>query len=447
MLQGRPDRTGVIASCPELGRDRAMSDLPGTTPDSTEPLLLDPFGVHPRWTSRISGLGGDQAAPDPAYVFLTYDSRPGIGRVCATVRFHNFQATRGTFLFEVRTRSAVPGAEHSLLRAITIAAGDLAVADGIMELAFESYRNAYYAIACSINDETDAAATYISISVDQRATPAQHGREWEWQGGATSRRPGIEGALVRRSITDLGIPRLEEPMSQVGTPLQCREPAFADAMRTLRREPVGTLENWSLAYVLRAIAYFSGEGPRRMLGYGSDEAPLMSYFAGRGCEVVGMRHMPDREVPLDPGQALQRLWVPELCDEADFYAHAHFVRGDIRRPIDPIRDQFDVLWSIGANREMTPENFVHFVVNGLVHARPGGLAVHVFDYVEGFGTEHGHNLTRHDIERIAALALSHNNDVARLRFVHDAAPPGTPLPFGLVLLRGGARQGSGTGNR
>jgi hypothetical protein len=423
-----------------------MSDLLDAAPDSKEALMLDPFGWRPQWASLIPGLGGDEPCPDPSYVFATMDSRPAIGRVCATVRFHNLVATRGTLLFEVRVRSAVPGSAHSRLKTVTIDAQELVAANGVVELGFESYRNAYYAIACGINDETDLAALHISVSIDRRATPDQHGREWEWSatsGVSASRRRNYAAALVGRSLTDLGTPRLEEPMSQVGSPLQCHEPAFAEAMKTLRRDPVGTFDNWSLAYVLRAISRFSGQERCRMLGYGVDEAPLLSYFAGRHCEVVGMRHVLDNEAPLDPGHELQRLWVPELCDEADFFVHAHLVTGDIRQTMPTLHDQFDVIWSIGVNREMTPGEFVYFVVNGMIHAKLGGLAVHVFDYVEEVEGDRGNSLTRHDIERIAALALSHNIEVARLQFQHGAASPdkGTRLPFGLVLLRGGALDG------
>lgn len=176
-----------------------------------------------------------------------------------------------------------------------------------------------------------------------------------------------------------------------------------------------------------------------MLGYGAEEAELLSYFAAKKHEVVGMRHRTEDEEPLDPGRQLQDLWVPELCSETDFFSHTHFMTGDIRHPVETLRDQFDVIWSIGANRVMSPNEFVYFVVNGLAHARPGGLAVHVFDYVEDAKAAQGESLARLDIERIAALALSHHNEVARLQFRYGTTPPepGGPLPFGLAVLRGG----------
>lgn len=432
-----------IASVRKGDRENVMNDLLEAVRDSNDALPLDPFGSQPQWTSRIAGLGGHEPPPDPSYVFLTLDTRPAIGMVCATVRFFDLVATRGTLLFEVRVRSAVPGGEPSRLQTVVVDADELVQSHGVVELTFESYRNAYYAIACSINDEMDVAASHISISIDRRATPAQHGRNWEWSAPAdrlVSRRSGIEDALIARSLTDLNTPRLALPMSQVGAPSQCREPAFANAMTILRRESVATPENWSLAYVLQAIGRFGGiQNQYRMLGYGVDEGPLLSYFASQGHEVVGFRHTKQVEEPLDPGQQLQQLWVPELCKEADFFAHAHFTTGDIRHPVTALANQFDVIWSIGANRSMTPQEFGHFALNGMVHARPGGLAVHVFDYVDDAGADQGTSLARHDIERIAVLALSHRIDVARLQFRYGATSSerGTSLPFGLVMLRGG----------
>lgn len=419
-----------------------MSELLEETGEIESALPLDPFGSRPQWAS-ICGLGGHEPPPDPSYVFLTLDCRPAIGTVSAIVRFHDLKATSGMLVFEVRARSAVPGSEHARLQTVVVGVDELLQSNGIFTTSFESYRNTYYAIACSINDETDLVASHISISIDRRATPAQHGRDWEWSSARSTsagESSGMQSALVGRSLTDLGEPRLESPMSQVGSPGQCREAAFAEAMVTLRRDNVASLENWSLAYVLQAINRFGGvQDSYRMLGYGADEAPLISHFAARNCEVVGMTHAADGAQRPDPGRELQQLWVPELCDEARFFANAHFTSGDIRRHVEPFRDQFDVIWSIGANRVMTPLEFEQFVVNGLAHARPGGLAVHVFDYVEGTGEDRGMSLTRQHIERIAVLALSHHNQVARLQFQHGGGlpDPGVRLPFGLVVLRGG----------
>lgn len=420
-----------------------MSDMLEVDPDFDKALPLDPFGSHPQWSSRISGLGGHEPPPDPSYVFLTLDSRPAVGTVFAQVRFFDLAATHGTLLLEIRVRSAFPGAEHSRLQTVTVDLRELVESEGIAEFSFEAYRNAYYALAGSINDETDVTASHISITINRRATPDQHGKEWGWRVGgehAARRSPDMESALINRSMTDLTKPRLDEPMSQVGSPLQCREPGFMSAMKALQRDPVPSFDNWSLAYVLQAINRFGGTPKQcKMLGYVAEETPLLSYFAGKECEIVGMGHAGQREEQPDPGRELQRLWVPELCNEADFFAHAHFMIRDIRLPSENLRDQFDIIWSIGANRVMTPQEFVYFVVNSLAYARPGSLAVHVFDYIEDAAAEPATGLTRYDIERLAALALAHRNDVARLQFRHDSAPAvsGSILPFGMVLLRGG----------
>ncbi len=406
----------------------------------TETLPLDPFGAFPGRASRIAGLGGVQPSPDPAYVFATADSRPAIGRIRAHVHFHDLAITHGTLLFEVRARSMVPGADQSRVKTITVDAGELAAACGMVELEFDSYRNSHYAIACSINDETDIACSVITLLLDRKATPDEHGLAWDWTPTAIHRRAGIEGALVERVLTDLSAPRLETPQSQVGSPLQCREPAFADAMRALGREPIPSFENWSLAYVLRAIDRYAINGARRMLGFGDNLGTLMSYQAGQGREVVGICHPQDRDAPFDPGEELGRLRVPALCDEAAFHANAHVASSNIHRTYETLYDQFDVTWSISVNRMMTPGEYVYFILHGMIHARPGALAVHVFDYVEDAGEGQGHNMTRHDIERLVVMCLAWRHDIARLQFRHDTVLPDSkmPLPFGLVILRGDA---------
>ena len=411
--------------------------------DGVEALPLDPFGAHPQWASRIAGLGGQDAAPDPAYLFETGDSRPALGLNKAVVRFHDLAMSHGTLLFEVRVRSAVPGAEQVRLKTIPLGGDELIAAGGVVELEFESYRNAFYAISCAINGDTDIAASGLSVALDRQAAPDHHARAWDWPAGQKAgRRPGIEAALVSRVLTDLDLPTLELPQSQVGTPQQCREPAFNRAMKALHRDPVGSFENWSLAYVLRAIDRFAGDGPQRMMGFGDAQAPLLSYFAGQGNEVVGMRHAIDPP-PLDPGRELETMRIPQLCSEQDYFDNVHLTVEDVRQTNPILHGRFDILWSIGVNRLMTQAEFVYFVVNGLAHAKPGGLAVHVFDYLEDHDGERGDSLTRHDIERMAVLALSHYNDVARLRFVHCIETPaqGAFLPFGIVLMRGGWQEG------
>jgi len=422
-----------------------MNEILEAAPDLEEALLLDPFGAQPHWASRISGLGGSEQAPDPSYVFLTHACRPAIGMVGARIRFFDLSISCGTLLIEVRVQSAVRGAEASRLQTIVVNADELAASDGIVELSFESYRNAHYAIACSINDETDLAASYVTVSIDRRATKAQHGREWEWSSykePPLQRPHGIEQALIRRSLTDLEAPRLETPMSQIASPQQCREPAFARTMESLHRPSTPTLENWSLAYVVQAINRYSSQTQCRMLGYGEHEAPLLSHFANQKCEVLGVRHVATPADRQDPGRELQKLWLPNLCNEADFFTHAHYTASDIRQTVDAFRDQFDVIWSIGANRLMTPQEYIYFVVNGLAHVRPGGLAVHVFDYIEDLDGDQRTNLTRHNVERMVLLAMAHSNEVARLRFRHAAIIPDrqTSLPFGVVMLRGGGQK-------
>lgn len=419
-----------------------MKDVLVVDPELDQALPLDPFGSRPLWASLILGLGGSQPPPDPGYVFLTIDCRPAVGNVTAKICFHDLKATCGTILIEVRVRSAFPGADYSRLQTVPVDLADLAKSGGVIEIGFETFLNAYYVIAGNINDRADIAASHVSITIDRRATPAEHGKDWGWRTEnrrTAKQRRDIASKLIDRSMTNLNAPLLDDPLSQPGTPLQCREDAFSRAMEALHREPEPTAENWSLAYIVRAIDRF-GEtrGGSRMLGYVQDQTPLLSYFASRNHEIVGMQHVIDDDARPDPGRALRSFFMPALCDEADFFNHAHFTAGDIRFPTENLRDQFDIIWSIGANRVMTGEQFVHFAVASLANVKPDGLAVHVFDYAHGVEAADGPALSRHDIERMTALSLSHGNNVAQLQFRHGmpSLASGSVMPFGLVMLRG-----------
>jgi hypothetical protein len=286
-------------------------------------------------------------------------------------------------LFEIKVRSVIPGSEPSRLDTVVVDIEELIAAHGIVELSFESFRNANYAIACSINDKTDLAASHISVTVDRRATEEQHGRNWDWSGNviAATRRTDIAPALIGKSLTDLERPQLETRCRS----LVCLPSVWKRSLVgrcTLGRNSVPSAENWSMAYILQAINRFGSEQDRsRMLAYGTGEGALLSHFASLGNEVVAMRHRAAMDEGSDPGRELNRLWVPALCSEADFFENTHLVAGDIRHPVQAFRDQFDVIWTVGANREMTPDEFVNFVVGGLIHVKPGGLAIHVFDYI------------------------------------------------------------------
>jgi hypothetical protein len=421
-----------------------MDDILEAAPEIKKPLPLDPFGAHPQWTSRISSLGGHEACGDPGYVFATLHCRPALGRVSVQIQLHEMTATCGALRFSLRVCSAFPGAPSSDFQEHTVDATALARAGGILALDFESHHNARYGVTCHTEGTCDVTAEHISVTISARAGPQAQGRPWGWTGKGKAiarRRAGIDETLVERLLTDLDLPTLEAPMSQAASPQQCGEQAYRDALQLLGREPIASFDNWAQAYVLRAITRFgTADTPCRMLGYAAGEAPLLSYFAKRGAEVVGLCHAAPDAARSDPGRLLEDLRCAPLCDEKSFFDHAYAFAEDTRHPIEPLRDQFDVLWSIGAQRWMTQQEFAYFVVNSLAHVKPGGLAVHVFNYVENNEAEITAALTRGQIERIAALALSFGNDVVRLRFRHGADLPSSeaPLPFGIVLLRGTA---------
>lgn len=414
--------------------------------DTDRVLPVDPFGSKPHWASLIPGLGGSEPAPNPTYVFETLETRPALGAVCFCLKFSDIRATMGTLLVEVKAISAFPGMEPTRLQSVVMPLQELVDAGGEMEISIESRRNTFYLLSGTINDETDLAASGLSIIVDRRATKAQHGKGWGWRAGSaldatSSDAAEVHPAMITHQMTDLGLPSLAEPVSQVATARQFREPCFDRWMDILQMGGEVSPDAWSMAYLLQAIeTYGPTQGSVSMLAFAEQCSPLISHFASRGYEVLAARQRGDRDPdPVDPGAALEALFYPALCDGEAFYDHAHFATCDIRQPPATFFSQFDIMFSVGMNRQLTTTDFINFAVGGLAFVKPGGLAVHVFDYVE----EHERKtdaLDRHAVERLVAMAISYLNDAAKLRFRHgEGRIILDPRPFGIVLRRGGVR--------
>ncbi len=417
-----------------------MSDAINTAEAANTPLAVDPFGSFPSWASRVTGLGGSEPAADPEYVFMTLFCRPALGRVRALVTFHDLVASHGTLQLTIHVKSAFPDAEAWRLHNVTVDLADLAASGGICEIAFDSFRNSLYAVSGEIATDGHVSAAHLSVSLDRRASPDEHGRPWGWRLRVQSRktvRGSVNLPVIQRQLSDQNIPDLECPVSQVGVPSQCLHPSFGTIAQALGLPLRATPEAWAQAYVVRVIeAHTQRHSATRMLAYPTqDTVALVSYFASQGIEILSVGHKPLVAGRPDPGDELHNLHRPAICDEAEFFAHAHLTFGDIRLPPPSLHDQFDVVWSIGANRQMSRREFADFVVNGLICAKPGGLAVHVFDYIDDVDAEGPDVLTRHDIERMTVMALSHHNDVAPLRF-NAAIDQRATLPFGLIVRRG-----------
>jgi hypothetical protein len=406
--------------------------------DRFDALAIDAFGSEPGWASRVIGLGGGIAAPDPSYVFRSLPVRPAIGRVVFHVVLQRLAVTRGTLLVQVKAVSAFPGAEPSSLETVSVWLPELISTGGLVEVAVTARRNTLYIVEGSINDETDIQCAGISVSVDRRASPEEHGRDWDQRDGALRRVGRIDDAMIASWMTKLDSPSFEEPTSQAWTPRQSRSPAFREKVSELHLEGLADQEAWRQAFVVQALeAYGALDGPASGIGFDHERTAIPSALAARGCEILATAHIEPGDRAPDPGLMLEKLHDRRICEPAKFFDHVHFTSCNLNALPIGLSNKFDFLWSINANRVLAVDYFQYFIMNCMICLRSEGLAVHVFDFAERPGGPE-RAIDRGSVERVVVNALSHLNDVSHLkfRFGRLGKESNGLRPFGLIVRRG-----------
>ncbi len=404
--------------------------------------VIDAFGYAPNHASRIHGLGGSKPSADGAYVFCTVPVRSMPGPITFTIQFNDLQATCGTLVLQIFAVSAIPGVEATPSTATVISMADLARSGGLHHIETVGRRNMLYAVAGHIYDETDATAIGVTISLDQGLAPDP----WEPRsiGPATgTRAPGVSAGGLHRAarLVSLAPPNLDNPVSQGWTAEQCRQRPFAEWMEVLHQPAQSTRINWAAAYILQSLRSFGAlQSGAAGLGFGVLEQSLPAILAARGCSVLATAPHHDAAPDGDPALALEQRCRPDLCQRDRFFENVRFATVDSAAIPQTLRD-FDFLWSAGMGDEAgTTEKFQHFVESSMHCLKPGGLAVHVFQWAPAGGRRlhRGFVYDRPAIERIALSLISRGHEVAQLKFQYDArtsSKDGDAVPFGLIARR------------
>jgi hypothetical protein len=411
-------------------------------PDRLTFLPIDPFAAWPDVASRVAGLGGGQSSPGPGYAFQSLDIQPVIGPVRFTLQFHELAASRGTLTIRIQARSAYPGTVPVVIKSVALSLADVADRDGLVRVELMSRRNMVYMIGGTIDDDTDAQAIWLSLSLDPRE------REVSLLDAAPRDMPGPlpmvapVGALLQRpELATMQPAILARPVSQAMTDSQCHD-RLVTAWNEVLHQPEGTdLERWQQAFILQALHYYGiASDGGAALAMGGRRHPLPAYMAARGCTVLAAAMSCDDLPDGDPGLALERLNYPELCAPRRFFEAVHqTVFQDMA--ITPGVAGFDFLWSIdgpvGADARIW---FPHMVRASMDCLRTGGLAIHMLRYSGEIGAPSDPGSTsygRAEIERMALALIADGHEVAQLKFAIDAPqmPGDQHIPFALVIRR------------
>ncbi|HEX8387617.1 MAG TPA: hypothetical protein VF636_01255, partial [Sphingomonas sp.] len=253
---------------------------------AVDDVELNPFAYWPLTRSRIGGLGGAEASPDPSYVFHTEYRAFDAGPKTARVRLEGLMAEAGTLtvrVFRLKEGEPVPVtlAGEGVARLFNLAAGRRAV-----EVAFDAEEGTPYAIGGFVFDHTDARATGVRAEVAARAAT----------GPQTQSRFGVRMARRVGLLTDGAPPRFAAPVSQGYSEGQLDEEAFRPWVPATAGL-VDEVDRWEVGYVLQVLRVYGRLMPDAAgLGLGRYSDEVAAAATAAGCRVAEVVVPPDATI-------------------------------------------------------------------------------------------------------------------------------------------------------
>jgi hypothetical protein len=318
---------------------------------------------------------------------------------------------------------AEPGGRARMVNSERIALNRLIHQDGLISIRFEGFLDVTFALLGIIQGETDASAEGLVVTLDRPADPdaaPTHGPEAKSTAyGKTPLRPAS-------TLLSEKAPTLADPVTQVATAPQLREPVAGGWLARLRPKGKSGVEHWRKVFTLQALRRY-GMLEEGAVGIGFEPSP-----SGVPAALAAMRTKVVAAFPTRPGRQLAPAMLKRdpatraPCDRATFEENVTARIVPWRRISEDLVN-FDFLWSGRANESLySVAAAVQFVEDAMACLRPGGLAVHVMSYdlaPGGRSTPSTERIRLHqgDVERIALNLVSRGHEVAQFK-IHAEDP-------------------------
>ncbi|KTF68907.1 hypothetical protein ACNFJ7_12035 [Sphingomonas sp. HT-1] len=346
------------------------------------PAVLDPFSFHGHTASVIKGIGGATPNADPTYAFHTEYVRLARGRANFAIHLPDLEAKQGTLVLRVHLLPDEPGSVASMVTSERIQLNRLAQNGGHVQVTFEAFRSARYALMGLVAGQTDASASDLRVTVERLYDETAIDLE-DRGDGAPTRFGNFTGFKKAAHIIAVEAPTLGAPTSQIATRAQLDEPIFEQQRRALGLGGADELAAWSAVYQWQALAVFEmAQAGARGLLVGSNSDHLAALLAAQGCALT------------------VRSGGASPSEGADLQQALH--QGDLL--------DFDFVCSAWLEPGLDPDAVQRMIESSFGCLRPSGLAVHVV----GTGA-YGPGFSRAALERLSLNMLSKGHDVARLR--------------------------------
>lgn len=374
-----------------------------------ESMTLDPFSFHGHTASVIKGIGGELPNADPSYAFHSPYVRLAPGRARFKIRLTNLQAKQGTLVLRVHLLPDAEGSVASMVTSTRVQLNRLVMIGGEIEVTFEAFRNATYALMGLVAGETDASATALTITASHPYNEALDLASIRGDNSAT--KFGIRNFRGSAILVSLMPPKLAYPASQAATPEQFKEKEFADWRARLSLTLSDRLESWSLVYLAQALtAYGMAESGVKGLVLGPVDPAFLNWAAGLGCALTQVDTVEFTTLPAN----VERRRLVNFWD----------------MPRDLI--DFDFICSCRLGERLEGPGEAAAIIDATFGTmRPLALAIHVV----GTGSR-APGFKRVDLERLALSLLSKGHDVSQLRPTMFREPLDLePGAFGLIARR------------
>ncbi|MES3151440.1 hypothetical protein [Sphingomonas faeni] len=403
-----------------------MNETTTDAQDGAEhPIVLDPFAFWPASASKISGLGGIEIDPDPAYVFHTHYAEVGPGQVRCTLRFENMIASFGTIVLRINALGMESGARAETIKTWSVALREIAAADGEIATTFDAAPGTRYAVLGHAYGETKSAATKLDLTLQT----IQGSKIFEEQ-LADARKSVFGRRLFRRAnrMISEDSATLTDPVSQTCTSMQFEEPAYGNWLTRLHLPMHKHRKQWEFIYILQTLERYGMLKPgARGVGFGVGIEPLPAAMAAMGVDVLASdlgnddARARDWSVSNQHAASVEQLRYPAICGDEAFERHVKFRPVDMNSIDDDLRE-FDFTWSSCSLEHLgSIEAGLAFIRNSIGCLKKGGLAVHTTelnltsndDTIDNEGTV---LFRRRDIERLAVDLASRGHLVAQIKY-------------------------------
>lgn len=176
--------------------------------------------------------------------------------------------------------------------------------------------------------------------------------------------------------------------SSLCTQRQLESPRFQDWAERMGEKGRLNRKIWEWCYIAEALRERGMLQPgRRGLGFAVGQEPLVSLFAGEGCEITATDL--DTERAVDAGWVqtdqhshdLETLNQRGLCDPEDFRRRVTFRHVNMNHIPSDLEEGYDFLWSSCSLEHLGSLSLgEQFVYNALSCLKPGGIAVHTTEF-------------------------------------------------------------------